>query len=387
MPLPLPHGPASGSNRSCRHTPTGRRARALTAGGVGLAAVLLVAAPAHGQLDPLPAGPPVPVEAPAPTGPGTESTVIQDHPIATTGWARAISRDVALVPELAAGLHSIAAPGRRVAGQVIEVRQDVTGAAWAYLVYPSGETGWAAAGDLRTAPAPIPASAPLKAALDRYLARIPGRVGVVVRDEFGRPFYSWGTNAPLVLASVTKLFTVGAALDQGPIGSRAGRILKPSSNSLAQQLIEEVGGNNARGTRAAEEHAALFGASVDLADGSGLSPRNRASANEVVDYLVGIRERSWFHRFRRALPLAGRSGTLGSRMLGTKAERRVRAKTGTLFTPSVSTLAGYAWPVRSTGGPNRVLTFAIFLNGYSYTRGRTVQDRVLRMIVARTRGA
>lgn len=353
-------------------------------GGLGLAALLVGAGPAIGQVDPLPESPPIAIEAPVATE--TETVVVVDHPVASTGWARAVSTDVALLTEPSLfSFSSLAVPGRRVAAEVIEVRQDVEETVWAYLLYPSGDTGWAPVADLRPAPPPVPASARLQSALDRYLGKIPGRIGVVVRDEYGRPFYSYGTEAPLVLASVTKLFTVGTALDQGPIGSRAGRILRPSNNFLAQRLLVQVGGNNAHGTRAAEKHAALFGAEVQLADGSGLSPRNRASANEVVDYLVGVRERTWFHKLRRALPLAGRTGTLGSRLINTKAERRVRAKTGTLFTPSVSTLAGYAWPVKTNGGPNRVLTFAILLNGYDYTRGRTVQDRVLRMIVSRAR--
>lgn len=376
MPQPL------SSRRRERSDRPGRRA--ILAAGAGIAAFVIGVASAAGQADQLPEAPPPPIEAPPP---GSETVVIADHPIAATGWARSISTELTLEPEpTPTGFSSVAVPGRRVAGQVIEVRQDVLEGQWAYLVYPSGETGWAPVDQLRVAPPPAPASASLNAALDRYLGKIPGRIGVVIRDEYGRPFYSFGTEAPLVLASVTKLFTVGAALDRGPIGNRAGRILKPSNNYLAQRLIEDVGGNNARGTRTAEEHAALFGADVQLADGSGLSPKNRASANEVVDYLVGVRERAWFHKLRRALPLAGRTGTLGSRLIDTKAERRVRAKTGTLFTPSVSTLAGYAWPLKAaSGNPNRVLTFAILLNGYDYTRGRTVQDRVLRMIVSRTR--
>ena len=384
MPQPLSHGSCPRPSREFRPSTRWRDMSSRVGAGLAATAFLAGAASATGQVDPLPEGLPPSIEAPAPAE--TESVVIADHPIAATGWARSISADVALEPEPSAvGFSSLAVPGTKVAAEVIEVRQDLAGAAWAFLVYPSGATGWAPVDQLRTSPPPVIPSPSLTAALDRYLGKIPGRIGMVVRDEYGRPFYEFGTDRPLVLASVTKLFTVGAALEQGPIGSRAGQILKPSNNYLAQRLIEKVGGSNARGTRAAEEHASQYGSDVQLADGSGLSPQNRASANEVVDYLVGVRERSWFHQLRRALPLAGRTGTLESRLIDTKAERRVRAKTGTLFTPSVSTLAGYAWPVKSGGGPNRVLTFAILLNGYDYTRGRTVQDRVLRMIVSRTR--
>ena len=66
--------------------------------------------------------------------------------------------------------------------------------------------------------------------------------------------------------------------------------------------------------------------------------------------------------FIAALPEAGRSGSLADRLIGTPADGRVHAKTGSMS--NVRALAGYA---RSASG--EPLAFAFLCNGFDVTPG------------------
>ena len=72
--------------------------------------------------------------------------------------------------------------------------------------------------------------------------------------------------------------------------------------------------------------------------------------------LQGMRGQSWFSTLYQALPLAGRTGTLYARLLGTAAEGKLRAKTGSV--DGVRALSGY---VTTRGG--RDVVFSILVNG------------------------
>jgi D-alanyl-D-alanine carboxypeptidase/D-alanyl-D-alanine-endopeptidase (penicillin-binding protein 4) len=73
--------------------------------------------------------------------------------------------------------------------------------------------------------------------------------------------------------------------------------------------------------------------------------------------------------FDESLPVAGRSGTLASRMRGSAAQDRCRAKTGTLR--DVSALAGFC---NTTGGER--VAFAFLMNRVSPSGARVLQDRM-----------
>jgi D-alanyl-D-alanine carboxypeptidase/D-alanyl-D-alanine-endopeptidase (penicillin-binding protein 4) len=78
----------------------------------------------------------------------------------------------------------------------------------------------------------------------------------------------------------------------------------------------------------------------------------------------------WRQAFLDALPLAGVDGTLRSRMKGTKAEKNVRAKTGSLS--HVSALSGYV-----TTAAGERLAFSIVTNNYAGpTSGENSMKRV-----------
>lgn len=308
------------------------------------------------------------------------------HPALTTGWARPREPGVALRrtpdPERE---PTVAAVPERVAGRVIRAGWGADGQVWLRLALPDRTGGWAPAPDLLPAPDPPTLSGTAVAAIRAARRGLGPRHSVVVRDPLGRTLLEEGTHRPLVLASVTKLATMAAALERfGVDRSTASSVLGRSDNGRAQALSDRVGGGSARaGARATERAIAAMGADWRLADGSGLLAGNRASGAEVADLLAAVRERPWFGLYLRSMPLAGRSGTLAARMTTGPARARVRAKTGTLFTPQVSSLAGYAWPATSGLAPRRALVVVILSNGRDYRAVRPYQDAIMRAVTAR----
>jgi PBP4 family serine-type D-alanyl-D-alanine carboxypeptidase len=110
-----------------------------------------------------------------------------------------------------------------------------------------------------------------------------------------------------------------------------------------------------------------------LADGSGVSRYNLVTARQVVDLLAYMAGRQDLApAFLSALPIAGVDGTLEDRMRGTAAERRARAKTGSLS--GVSALSGY---VMTAGGER--LAFSLMMEFFpgSTAPPRAVQDSVV----------
>lgn len=93
-------------------------------------------------------------------------------------------------------------------------------------------------------------------------------------------------------------------------------------------------------------------------NGSGLNDVNRLTARQVIQLLAYMkRDFEIGTEFVTSLAIAGTQGTIGFRMRDTVAERRLRAKTGTLR--GVSALSGY---VEDPAGDT--IAFAILVQGY-----------------------
>jgi D-alanyl-D-alanine carboxypeptidase/D-alanyl-D-alanine-endopeptidase (penicillin-binding protein 4) len=217
--------------------------------------------------------------------------------------------------------------------------------------------------------------------LDHIAAGTDGGYGIVVADaRTGAELYVRHADTPRTLASNTKLFITAAAADRWGerIGPTLAAILGPSDNARAEALAGRLGnGSRRRGVRRAEQFAAGIGAHVRLQDGSGLATGNRATPRQMVRFLVGMRHVRGHRGWQRALPVAGRSGTLAGRMRGTAAEGHCRAKTGTLFLhTTASTLSGYCH-TRS----GRTVAFSVLMAA-APQNGRAVQDRVLARIAS-----
>jgi serine-type D-Ala-D-Ala carboxypeptidase/endopeptidase (penicillin-binding protein 4) len=146
----------------------------------------------------------------------------------------------------------------------------------------------------------------------------------------------------------------------------------PSDNFMAETFVKLLGarfrgeGSTAAGTAVVRDELDEIGIAARVVDGSGLSRSDRTSPREVVTLLD---ELDGDAAFTGSLGVAGRSGTIATRMRGTAAQDRCRAKTGTLR--DVSALAGYC---TTTGG--RQVAFAFLMNYVSPWSARVLQDRM-----------
>jgi D-alanyl-D-alanine carboxypeptidase/D-alanyl-D-alanine-endopeptidase (penicillin-binding protein 4) len=93
----------------------------------------------------------------------------------------------------------------------------------------------------------------------------------------------------------------------------------------------------------------------DFADGSGMSTYNRVSPRGVARFLRWTQAQPWGAAWRSTLPVAGSTGTLRRRFVGTPLAGRLWAKTGTLN--AAAGLSGFM-----TARSGRTLTFASFAN-------------------------
>ncbi|HYI19003.1 MAG TPA: D-alanyl-D-alanine carboxypeptidase [Solirubrobacteraceae bacterium] len=153
-------------------------------------------------------------------------------------------------------------------------------------------------------------------------------------------------------------------------------MLRPSDDWIAELLTKElapVPGSTAAGAAVVQQVARSRGArTVSLVDGSGLDPRDKGSAADLVAVL---RRMARAAAFRDALARPGRPGTLQDRLTTGRARRACRGKTGTLPSGGVSALAGYC-----TTRNGRRLAFAVLARGVRVAKAQRAQDRVARAI-------
>lgn len=149
-----------------------------------------------------------------------------------------------------------------------------------------------------------------------------------------------------------------------------------SDNFFAEMLMKLLGaryggeGSTRAGARVVERFARGHGSAVHAVDGSGLTRTNRASPLQVVRLLQAMRAAPVGERFVGDLALAGRDGTVDSRMRGTAAAGRCHVKTGTLT--GVSNLSGYCF-----NASGRVMIFSILMGSVSnLTLAHREQDRI-----------
>ncbi|HYN09359.1 MAG TPA: D-alanyl-D-alanine carboxypeptidase/D-alanyl-D-alanine-endopeptidase [Vicinamibacterales bacterium] len=135
-----------------------------------------------------------------------------------------------------------------------------------------------------------------------------------------------------------------------PLSFLAGHFMKDSQNFYGEMVLKTLGrgagriGSTASGRQAVRETLTAWKVPADaiaMYDGSGLSRYNYVTADAIVIIL----KRAWEDerlrgRFLALLPVAGRDGTLESRMRNTILNGRVQAKTGTIS--NVRSLSGYA---------------------------------------------
>jgi serine-type D-Ala-D-Ala carboxypeptidase/endopeptidase (penicillin-binding protein 4) len=157
-----------------------------------------------------------------------------------------------------------------------------------------------------------------------------------------------------------------ARLDSPPIRQLLHTMLMQSDNTIAEALVKEIAavttdiGSTAGGLAAIEDRLRerCFAVEGTAFDGSGLSRQNSRSAREWRRLLQWARAQPWGAELAELLPLAGRSGTLRSRLAGAPTAGNVRAKTGSIG--PARALSGY---FTTAGGRDGV--FSIVVNGNS----------------------
>ena len=175
-----------------------------------------------------------------------------------------------------------------------------------------------------------------------------------------------------------------ASVNSPPMATLIRLTNKPSDNYFAEMLLKAIAlqargkGTTRAGARLAAGYARRLGSGARLADGSGLSRGDRASPRQVVTLLremLELDESEYGQTYFDSLPVAGRDGTLSTRMRRGPARSRCHAKTGTLS--NVSALSGYC--IARSGD---VYAYSILMN-YVYPPGaRDLQDSMLQAIAA-----
>jgi len=144
------------------------------------------------------------------------------------------------------------------------------------------------------------------------------------------------------------------------------KVINQRSHNLgAEMLIKAMGwqqgdGSWSRGTevvRSILRRDGVLGNGMSIVDGSGLSRLNLCTPNHVTSLLARAYRSHWGSDFKASLAAPGQAGTLRRRMVGSRAEQTVRAKTGSMN--FVSTIAGFV-----TSKDGEQLAYAIMIENY-----------------------
>lgn len=158
---------------------------------------------------------------------------------------------------------------------------------------------------------------------------------------------------------------------------------KNSENYLAETVFKMLGAYDKKMTSNSKEAIRYIFALLDslqipcleckMYDGSGLSRRNRFSPESIIYLLKFAMSNPRISLIDSLLPISGYDGTLKTRMLGTRAEGRVFAKTGTHS--NASGLAGF---VRTLD--NERLVFAFMFNGELVGTYKKIEDELCQIL-------
>lgn len=178
-------------------------------------------------------------------------------------------------------------------------------------------------------------------------------------------------------AAVDTLFTMHSP----PLSDVLAAMLLPSQNQIAE-MVFKTNGLEGSGVGSTDSASAVEGRQLAawgilpteavIHDGSGLSRQDFLTPRTLVRVLDVMRQSPEFNTLWNALPVAGHSGTLDTRMRGTAADGNAHAKTGSMT--AVRSLSGYVV------APNQhMIEFSIIANNF-VTRSSSVarvQDAIV----------
>jgi len=229
---------------------------------------------------------------------------------------------------------------------------------------------------------------PLEGSASRTWVSVWEPTGYVL-DVFRRALNAEGISVEGILSEpLTGITPDGATLlaskESAPLRDILIPFMKLSNNGIAEMLTKEMGrivyneGSWERGLQVIRDTVAQFGMDprrILLRDGSGMSHLTMIPSDQLSMLLYSVQKADWYPLFEQSLPVAGASdrmtgGTLRWRLLGTAAQGKVKAKTGSLNT--VSSLAGYV-----TTRDGEKLIFSILINNYLVNSVRPIEDAIV----------
>ncbi len=173
-----------------------------------------------------------------------------------------------------------------------------------------------------------------------------------------------------------------------PLPVYVGYLFKYSNNIAAESIFKTIAAeHNGRRNGSWDSAAAIvrrwwssdgLPGALHLVNGSGMGTRNRLTPLQVVGLLAHVyRQKHYYPDFCAALSNAGIDGTLSDRFTRSRLRGLLRAKTGTLNSSGVSSLAGYAFV---DGG---VYAFAIMVNDRAHGQYQhwVLQQRLLEAVL------
>jgi D-alanyl-D-alanine carboxypeptidase/D-alanyl-D-alanine-endopeptidase (penicillin-binding protein 4) len=199
-----------------------------------------------------------------------------------------------------------------------------------------------------------PATDPVRTTADVLAAELAER-GVSIRGGTG--------TARLPVADTTTV----AAVESPPVSELLTFTLQRSDNHLADTLVlgaaDAATGDGSWAAANRTGAAVLDGLGIDptglrVADGSGLSRLDRVTAGQLADLDTAMMASSHAATWEPSLAVAGETGTLKRRLLGTPGAGRFVGKTGTL--DDVKAVVGHVRPGEAGGSR---LHMAVVANG------------------------
>jgi PBP4 family serine-type D-alanyl-D-alanine carboxypeptidase len=180
--------------------------------------------------------------------------------------------------------------------------------------------------------------------------------GIVVNGTFGEKELKSSNNSKQYLIAENERYLVDIISPT----------MKNSDNYLAENVFKIIGANSGKMRDNAKEAKQIILKVLDTInvpcmdcqfnDGSGLSRRNKVSAESVIRLLESTYYSPLRHILDTTMAIAGYDGTIRNRMIGTLAEQNLKAKTGTH-----SNVSGLSGLVKTLDGEQ--LAFSFIFNG------------------------
>jgi D-alanyl-D-alanine carboxypeptidase/D-alanyl-D-alanine-endopeptidase (penicillin-binding protein 4) len=188
--------------------------------------------------------------------------------------------------------------------------------------------------------------------------------------------------APTAGGTAPPRSVVLATVRSAPLAQIVAGMLRASDNYVAEMLVKELDhqyggpGLTAGGTARVLEEDGRLGVPVEgvhLGDGSGLDVGNRATCQALLGAL-NLSRLEPFSVLDSGLAIAGHTGTLAKRYVGSPADGRLAAKTG--WINGAAAMVG-----RIAGQPTR--RFALIVNGqFGWPAAQALEDRIVALLTS-----